>query len=147
MRRGDIRTAVLLSLQDGPAHGYEVIGRLEERSGGMWRPSPGSVYPTLQMLEDERLVTSHDVDGTRTYELTDAGRSAGEKSAAERSGRAPWDRGDEGDERVRNLRQAIGQTATAAKQVAQAGNPDQIDRSVEIIQRARKELYQILAED
>ncbi len=146
MRRGDIRTAVLLALKDGPAHGYEVMRRLEERSGGIWRPSPGSVYPTLQMLEDEGLVTAEQHEGTRTYELTEIGRSAGETSAAERTGRAPWERGDESDERLRSLREAIGQTHMAAKQVAHAGNPEQIDRSIEIIQRARKELYQILAE-
>jgi len=147
MRRGDIRTAILVALQDGPAHGYEIIGRLEERSGGVWRPSPGSVYPTLQMLEDERLVTSADTEGTRTYELTDAGRTAGDEAAASRPGRAPWERGDEGDERVRDLRLAIGQTFAAAKAVAKAGDAEQIERSVKIVQRARKELYQILAED
>jgi len=80
MRRGDIRTAVLLALKDGPAHGYEVMRRLEERSGGIWRPSPGSVYPTLQMLEDEGLVTAEPHEGTRTYELTEIGRSAGKRA-------------------------------------------------------------------
>ena len=58
MRRGDIRTALLLALKDGRAHGYELIGRLEEKIGGTWRPSPGSVYPTLQLFEDEGLVRS-----------------------------------------------------------------------------------------
>ena len=76
MRRGDIRTALLTALTDGPAHGYEIIGRLEEKSGGMWRPSPGSVYPTLQLFEDEGLVRSEQRDGKRVYELTDAGREA-----------------------------------------------------------------------
>src|SRR5579864_6524404 len=80
MRRGDIRTALLGALEEGPAHGYELIGRLEQKSGGMWRPSPGSVYPTLQMFEDEGLVRSEERDGKRTYELTDAGRAeAGER--------------------------------------------------------------------
>jgi DNA-binding PadR family transcriptional regulator len=146
MRRGDIRTAILLALQDGPGHGYEIIGRLEERSGGLWRPSPGSVYPTLQLLEDERLVTSDLHEGTRTYELTEAGLQAGAEAAAARRGRAPWESGDEGDEAIHALRQAVGQTAAAAKQVAQAGSPEQVARSTEIVQRARKELYQILAE-
>ena len=146
MRRGDVRRAVLLALGDGPANGYEVMNRLAERSGGIWRPSPGSVYPTLQMLEDEGLVRSVTNEGSRTFELTDDGtRTAEEAKAA--SGRAPWDQDEGGDEQLRTLRQAIGQTHMAAKQVAHAGTTDQIDRSIAIIQRARKELYQILAED
>ncbi len=73
MPRGAIRTAILVALRDEPAHGYEVMRRLEEMSGGLWRPSPGSVYPHLQMLEDEGLVRSSDVDGSRTYTLTETG--------------------------------------------------------------------------
>jgi DNA-binding PadR family transcriptional regulator len=147
MRRGDIRRAVLLALVDGPANGYEVMRRLEERSGGLWRPSPGSVYPTLQMLEDEGLVGSTTGDGSRSFELTDEGRAAAQAGSAERGGRAPWDTGDESDSRLRALREAIGQTQMAARQVAHAGTATQIDRSIEIVQRARKELYQILAGD
>jgi DNA-binding PadR family transcriptional regulator len=147
MRRGDIRTVILVSLGDGPANGYEVMRRLEERSGGMWRPSPGSVYPTLQMLEEEGLVRATAQEGSRTFELTESGVAAAEVGKAERSGRDPWDEGNGNDERLRSLRQAIGQTFMAAKQVAQAGSVEQIDRSIEIVQRTRKELYQILAED
>ncbi len=147
MRRGDTRRAILLALLDGPANGYEVMRRLEERSGGLWRPSPGSVYPTLQMLEDEGLVTSTTRDASRSFELTDSGREAATAGSAEPGGRAPWDRGDENDDRVRALREAMGQAFQAAKQVAHTGKPDQLDRGIEIVQRARKELYQILAED
>ena len=85
-----IRTAILVSLRDEPAHGYEVMRRLEEMSGGLWRPSPGSVYPHLQMLEDEGLVRSSEVDGSRTYTLTDAGRAEAEKAAL------PWQDGRRG---------------------------------------------------
>ena len=92
MRRGDIRTALLTALEDGPAHGYEVINRLEEKSGGMWRPSPGSVYPTLQLFEDEGLVRSEERDGKRVYELTDAGRAQATERA-ERMGAEPWNAG------------------------------------------------------
>ncbi len=147
MRRGDIRRAVLLALLDGPANGYEVMRRLEERSGGLWRPSPGPVYPTLQMLADEGMVGSTTGDGSRSFELTDEGRQAAQAGSAERGGRAPWETGDESDDRLRALREAVGQIHMAAKQVAHAGGADQIDRSIEIVQRARKELYQILAED
>jgi DNA-binding PadR family transcriptional regulator len=147
MRRGDIRNAVLLALGDGPANGYEVMGRLEQRSGGLWRPSPGSVYPTLQMLEDEELIRSSNHEGSRTFELTDQGTAAAESATAEGAGRAPWEQDDGSDARLRSLRHAIGQTHLAAKQVAHAGNPEQMDRAIGIVQRARKELYQLLAED
>lgn len=141
MRRGAIRTAILLSLREEPAHGYEVMRRLEEMSGGLWRPSPGSVYPHLQMLEDEGLVRSSDVDGSRTYTLTDAGRAEAEKNEG------PLRTADEADDKIRTLREALGQLASAAKQVAAAGQAAQVDQGIAIIQRARKELYQILAED
>ncbi|HWD54236.1 MAG TPA: PadR family transcriptional regulator [Acidimicrobiales bacterium] len=141
MRRGAIRTAILLALRQEPAHGYEVMRRLEEMSGGLWRPSPGSVYPHLQMLEDEGLVQSSDVDGSRTYALTDAGRAEAEKNEQ------PWQAADEAEDKIRTMREAIGQLASAAKQLAGAGEPAQIERGVSIIQKARKDLYQILAED
>ncbi|HWF16693.1 MAG TPA: PadR family transcriptional regulator [Acidimicrobiales bacterium] len=141
MRRGAIRTAILLALRQEPAHGYEVMRRLEEMSGGLWRPSPGSVYPHLQMLEDEGLVQSSEVEGSRTYALTDSGRAEAEKSEQ------PWQAAGEADDKIRTLREAIEQLASAAKQLAGAGEPAQIDRGISIIQKARKDLYQILAED
>jgi len=102
MRRGDTRRALLAALLDGPGHGYELMGRLEARSGGMWRPSPGSVYPTLQLLEDEGLVHAEERDGTRVYDLTDAGREkAGEPF--EEGHRPPWEHA-EGDDRYRSLK-------------------------------------------
>ena len=143
MRRGDIRRSILAALGDGPAHGYEVMRRLEARSGGMWRPSPGSVYPTLQMLEDEGLVRSTAEDGTRVYQLTDAGTE--EAAASDRSGRVPWEHVGGEDDRFRALRETSVQTLLAARQVAGAGTPEQVDRAIEIVQRARKELYQLLA--
>jgi DNA-binding PadR family transcriptional regulator len=146
LRRGDVRRAVLVALEAGPAHGYEIMRRLEERTGGAWRPSPGSIYPTLQMLEDEGLVKGEDRDGSRVYELTDAGRQERERAVGETPpGGAPWDRDDE-DFRLHTLRDSLGQVLMASKQVAQAGAPGQVDRAIEILQRARKELYQTLAE-
>src|SRR6266567_4286449 len=71
--RGDVRAAILVLLTEGPMHGYQVIHELTDRSGGMWRPSPGSVYPTLQLLEDEGLVRSEEVEGKRIFQLTEAG--------------------------------------------------------------------------
>ncbi len=141
MPRGAIRTAILVALRDEPAHGYEVMRRLEEMSGGLWRPSPGSVYPHLQMLEDEGLVHSSEVEGSRTYALTDAGRAVAEKTAL------PFQAEGESDDVVRVLRVGMGQLMSAAKQLAGAGQKEQIQRGIDVIQKARKELYAILAED
>jgi DNA-binding PadR family transcriptional regulator len=142
MRRGDVRRSILLALKDEPAHGYEVMRRLEEMSGGLWQPSPGSIYPHLQMLEDEGLVTSTDVDGTRTFTLTESGRAE-----AEADPRLPWESDGEGASQARELRSAMGQLFMAAKQLAGAGEQSQVERGIAIIQKARKELYSILAED
>jgi DNA-binding PadR family transcriptional regulator len=142
MRRGGIRRAILAALSSGPAHGYEVMRRLEEMSGGLWRPSPGSVYPHLQMLEDEGIVSSTEVNGNRTFSLT----AEGEKEAAAAGG-LPWQTDTEGDSQIRALRQAITQLLSAAKQLSGAGEGSQLDRGIAVIQAARKELYQILAED
>jgi DNA-binding PadR family transcriptional regulator len=141
MPRGAIRTAILVALRDEPGHGYEVMRRLEEMSGGLWRPSPGSVYPHLQMLEDEGLVRSTDVDGSRTFTLTETGRAEAEKA------KLPWQEAGESDDEVRTLRLGMGQLMSAAKQLAGAGEKTQIERGIAVIQKARKELYQILAED
>jgi DNA-binding PadR family transcriptional regulator len=141
MPRGAIRTAILAALRDGPGNGYEVMRRLEEMSGGLWRPSPGSVYPHLQMLEDEGMVQSAEVDGGRTFTLTETGRAEAEKA------KLPWQEGGESDDDVRTLRLGMGQLMSAAKQLAGAGEKAQIERGVAVIQKARKELYQILAED
>lgn len=145
-RRGDIRRAVLSALSEGPAHGYEVMRRLENRSGGAWRPSPGSVYPTLQMLEDEGLVRAEMHDGTRTYQLTDTGRTEAEQSAAGRPGGDPWDGGEQTQHLIA-LRDAAVQTMRACRQLAGSATPEQTERAVQIVRRAKRELYQILAED
>src|SRR6478735_6661636 len=75
-RRGDVRAAVLALLDERPMHGYEMIKELEERTQGAWVPSPGSIYPTLQLLEDEGLIRGEESDGKRRFALTDAGKSA-----------------------------------------------------------------------
>ena len=142
MRRGDIRRAILTALTQSPAHGYEVMRRLEEMSGGLWRPSPGSVYPHLQMLEDEGLVRSADVDGTRTFTLTETGVAEAATDAP-----LPWQSGGEGDDQIRSLRLAVTQLMSAAKQLSGAGEHAQVERGIAVIKKARQELYQILAED
>jgi DNA-binding PadR family transcriptional regulator len=146
MRRGDIRTALLSALTDGPAHGYELIGRLEEKSGGTWRPSPGSVYPTLQLFEDEGLVRSEPRDGKRVYELTDAGRTEAAERV-ERFGSTPWDHDNEFATEFQGLMRSAVQLLAAAKQIARMGDPSQMERATTAIRATGKQLYKILAED
>jgi DNA-binding PadR family transcriptional regulator len=144
-RRGDVRAALLTLLGEGPMHGYDLIRELEERSGGMWRPSPGSIYPTLQMLEDEGLVTSEEQDGKRIYSITDAGRAELEERK-ERESAAPWEFGETMAEGLPKLREAMFQLGAAAMQVARAGSAEQRAKAAEILSEARKKLYAILAE-
>ena len=144
-RRGDIRWALLLGLLDGPAHGYELIGRLEARTGGMWRPSAGSVYPTLQLLEDEGLVVGRDQGGKRVFELTDPGRAAAEEASQRAGGRGPWAEGPTGHHV--ELRRAMKAFMMAARQVAAVGDDDQVAAAAGVVSDARQRLYRLLAGD
>ena len=143
-RRGDVRTGLLSLLSDKPMHGYDLIRELEERSGGAWRPSPGSIYPTLQLLEDEGLVASEERDGKRVYTINDAGRAELEERR-ERGGEEPWQFGPLG-EGLGQLRDAGFQLAAAAMQVARTGSEPQRTQAAEILTEARKKLYALLAE-
>lgn len=143
-RRGDIRWALLIALSDGPAHGYELINRLETRTGGMWRPSAGSVYPTLQLLEEEGLIAGREDEGKRVFELTDSGRQAA-TAASERVGRDPWGGGGAGHHA--GLRQAVKALMLAARQVAAAGDESQVQAATGVLTDARQRLYRILAGD
>ena len=144
--RGDVRAAILALLAEQPMHGYQIMRELGERSGGVWRPSPGSIYPTLQQLEDEELVRPETGDGgRRVFALTDAGREA-QKAAA--GGRAPWEEvGVEGDVTALELRDLVGQVVGAARQVLHAGEAAQIAQAKDVLRDARRKLYRILAED
>jgi DNA-binding PadR family transcriptional regulator len=142
-----VRAAVLALLAERPMHGYQVIQELENRTGGVWRVSPGSVYPTLQLLEDEGLITSEEVEGRRVYSLTESGRARVEAQRKEGEA-APWDEvAGDGGEPYRSLRGASLQLGAAAMQVAHAGSPEQLERTVEVLNEARRKIYAILAED
>lgn len=144
-RRGDVRTAVLAVLAEKPLHGYDVIRDLEERSGGAWTPSPGSIYPTLQMLEDEGLVSVEEADGRKRYTLTDQGRTEAERRSSDTT---PWDEVTQGaDPGTTDLRRAAFQTLGAVRQVAENGTPEQIERVRQLLVETRKRLYSILAEE
>jgi DNA-binding PadR family transcriptional regulator len=142
-RRGDVRSAALALLAERDMHGYEMIQELEERSGGRWRPSAGSIYPTLQLLADEGLVTAQELDGRRVFSLTDAGR----EEAAARSERKPWDDGESEGSPHHQLRTAAFQLGRAAMQVGQAGADESMRQAAEILTDARRRLYSLLAED
>ncbi|HVB06121.1 MAG TPA: PadR family transcriptional regulator [Acidimicrobiales bacterium] len=144
-RRGNVRAAILALLAERPMHGYEIIQELDGRTQGIWRPSAGSVYPTLQLLEDEGLIAGVEREGKRAFSLTDAGRAHLEEH---RPATAPW---DEVLERVEpgahQLREAAVQLAAAVGQVLHAGSAEQQQRVAEILSEARRRVYGLLAEE
>jgi DNA-binding PadR family transcriptional regulator len=131
-------------LAERPMHGYEMIQEIAERSQDLWRPSPGSVYPTLQLLVDEGLILGTESEGSKKlFELTDAGRAAAEKVET-----PPWDEIAKGvDPSHLNLRAAVGQLFGAVAQSAHAASAAQQQRIIEIVNNARREIYAILGED
>jgi len=142
-KRGDVRAAILtlLAEADEPMHGYEMISEIAERSGGFWKPSPGSIYPTLQLLNDEGLI--EDVGGKggkRLFRLTDEG-----KEAAENLGAPPWEQIDVEPTEV-ELHQAAAALRGALMQVATVGSPAQRKKAVAMINQLRKALYGMLGE-
>jgi DNA-binding PadR family transcriptional regulator len=144
MGRGDIRTAILLALAEEPMHGYQVIQSIETRSRGAWKPSPGSIYPTLQLLADEGLVTSEQVGERKVYSLTDAGRAVADDASDEphpSDTRRPWN-----DERAA-LPKAGAKLASAIGQVVHSGSSTQAESATAVIDEARRKIYAILAED
>jgi DNA-binding PadR family transcriptional regulator len=145
MGRGDIRTAILVALTEEPMHGYQIIQAIEARTRGAWKPSPGSIYPTLQLLADEGLVSSEQVGERKVYSLTVAGR---EVAAESTSGPHPWEsRRPRETEFSVALPKAGAKLAQAIAQVAHGGTPEQSERAVAVIDEARRKLYAILAED
>jgi DNA-binding PadR family transcriptional regulator len=142
-RRGNVRAAILALLVERPMHGYEMIQELEARSEGMWRPSAGSIYPTLQLLEDEGLVTSTESEGRRRFTLTDAGRAE-----AERQEQPPWEQFKEGgDNGGASLRDAAFQLGAAVMHVGRAGTADQVRQVRDLLNETRRRVYGLLGED
>ncbi|MFZ0769317.1 MAG: PadR family transcriptional regulator [Acidimicrobiales bacterium] len=143
-RRGDVRVAILALLEERPMHGYEMMQELSERTSRLWRPSPGSVYPALQMLEDQGLVRSESADGRRQYTLTDEGR---EHLKVHPHASAPWETmlrdADKGD---MVLREDLRHVAVAVHQVAEAGTAEQKTRADALLKELRRQMYLLLAE-
>ncbi len=139
--RGDVRTAVMALLAEDPMHGYQIMQELKERSQGAWQPSAGSIYPTLQQLADEGLVSSEDEGGRKVFTLTEAGTA----TSKENTDRPPWET-LAGDAQFVDLRKTVQSVAAATKQVAQVGTPEQVSAASEILTEARQRLYKLLAE-
>ena len=141
-RRGEVRSAILTLLGEKPMHGYEMIQELDDRTGGRWRPSACSIYPTLQLLEDEGLVRADDVEGKRVFDLTEAGR---ERLAERGDSAPPWEQSQD-----RSLYQQLGNeikgVASAASQVMLAGDDAQLKEALEAMTETRKRLYKLLAD-
>ena len=143
--RGDVRAAVLSLLSEKPMHGYQIIQEIEERSGGAWKPSPGSVYPTLQLLADEGLIAAEESNGRKSYSLTEEGRRV---AAAAADRQTPWEAQSarEGG-RSGVLTKAGIELAQATAQVGRSGSPEQVKQAAAVLDEARRKLYSILAED
>ena len=144
-RRGDVRAAILLLLEQEARNGYQLMEEIENRSEGAWRPSPGSVYPALAQLEDEGLIHADEGAGRRSFELTDEGRAY--VADNRESLGSPWDEAGEGvPGDFVDLRGLIGQLGMATLQVAQSGDEKQIAEAKRILAETRKSLYRLLAD-
>lgn len=142
--RGEVRNTILLLLAESPMHGYQIMQELDERSGGAWHPSPGSIYPTLQLLADEGLIIGEAADGKNVFSLTDTGREA----AAQVDEAPAWERFDDGGSTdVVGLRRAVFQFQGAVRQIAVSGSEPQVAEARRIVTEARKALYRLLADD
>ena len=144
-RRGDIRIVLLGALTDGPGHGYELIQRIEQRTDGRWKPSPGSVYPTLQLLEDAEFVTSSQQGDKKVYSITEAGQTELHK-LVEQSGMPPWVAGGEDASAHGDLRKSVFGLVQATKQLSISGSPEQVAAVTGILDEARRKIYLLLAE-
>ena len=142
--RPNVRPAVLALLLERPMHGYEMIQELESRTGGIWRPSPGSVYPTLQLLEDEGLIEAEATGGRKRFTLTEAGRAEA-TTAAENP---PWAQfSNDTMSQVQDFRDAAVGIMDALRQVGFNGTPEQRDKALEVLNETKRKLYAILADE
>jgi DNA-binding PadR family transcriptional regulator len=142
-RRQNVRAAVLALLAERPMHGYEMIRELESRTGGIWRPSPGSIYPTLQLLEDEGLIVAETGEGRKRFALTEAGREEATRAAEA----PPWQEfADDTVSQAQDFRDAAFGIMNALRQVGFNGTSEQRQRALEVLNETKRKLYAILAE-
>ena len=145
-----MRAAILALLAEEPRqgyHGYAIMTELTKRSGGLWRPSPGSVYPVLQQLQDEGLITAEEAEGGRkVFAITAAGAETVQQNPTEFS--EPWAMAGPGQrQRVQTLFEGMGALGQATQQVARLGSDEQVERARLALDEARRRIYRILAED
>jgi DNA-binding PadR family transcriptional regulator len=140
-RRGEVPVAVMALLKEQDMHGYQMIQEIAERSGGAWNPSPGSIYPALQLLEEQGMIVSADTGGKRVFSLTEIGRKHADMLPAE----APWTGMAEESGAGPLLREAFQGLTVAATQVSRGGDDDQIRRTADILTEARRRIYSMLA--
>jgi DNA-binding PadR family transcriptional regulator len=144
--RGDVRAAILALLKEGPRNGYQIMSEIEERSSGAWRPSPGAVYPALSQLADEGLIAADESAGRRTFSLTDAGREYVEQNPD--MARGAWESTEQQEAwQVPGLFAEAARLGAGIVQIAHAGTPDQVRAAERLLERTRRELYRILADD
>ncbi len=145
-RRGQVRESILALLVDQPLNGYQMMQALKERTGGMWRPSPGAVYPALAQLEDEGLIESFDNDGQKAFRLTEAGHQAAEGIEA------PWEAVNArfpggSPDAIRALWHEFAGLAGAAKELSRTGDAAHLESAAAIVADARRRIYGLLATD
>ncbi|NGM11833.1 PadR family transcriptional regulator [Verrucosispora sp. WMMA2044] len=144
-RRPNVRNAVLALLTERPMHGYEMIQEIDSRTGGSWRPSPGSIYPTLQLLEDEGVIaaTEESGGGRKRFTLTEQGRAEADEAAQT----PPWaEVAEDTINSWHDIRHAGMQAMQALRQVMMTGTDDQRERAAQVLDETRRKLYAILAE-
>ncbi|MFF4879105.1 MULTISPECIES: PadR family transcriptional regulator [unclassified Micromonospora] len=145
-RRPNVRGAVLALLTERPMHGYEMIQEIDSRTGGAWRPSPGSIYPTLQLLEDEGVIvasTEESGGGRKRFAVTEAGQA----EATEAAQTPPWaEFAEDTVNSWHDIRDAGTQAMSALRQVMMNGTDDQRERAAKVLDETRRKLYAILAE-
>jgi DNA-binding PadR family transcriptional regulator len=145
-RRGDVRAAILDVLAVEPMNGYQIIQQIAERTGGAWKPSPGSVYPTVQQLEDEGLVAGDEAQGRRLLGLTEAGRRYVDEHPEELAGTWRAFEAEPEPEEHGDLKAVIGQVMAAVWQLVVSGTRQQRAEATEILADTRRRLYGLLAE-
>lgn len=150
-RRGDIKFLLLELLLEQPRHGYDLIKQIENRYGGFRRLSPGSVYPTLQMLEEGGYVTSEAREGKKVYTITEAGQQLLADRVADNDSDSPWDTfrnltSGKSQELI-ELRKAATDLAGAVMQVARSGNSAKTSRAQRLLEQVKRDIYALLAEE
>lgn len=141
--RGDIKYLLLTLIAEQPQHGYQLIKELEARQGGFYRPSPGSVYPNLQLLEEGGYLTSEQMEGKRIYTITESGKQL----LAERENPHHLKEQVETQQPLIELKNAVMELKGAVMQVARGGNLDRVSQVQEILKRAKREIYAILSQE